>query len=252
MEIIILGVTAIILLSCIRQINQYERGIVLTMGKYSSTRQPGWTFIWPVFQSMQKVDIRIKTVDVPEQEAITKDNIPVAINAVIFYKVMDPNKAVLDVENFYHAVSQLAQITMRNVVGEVTLEELLRDRETISAKIQTRVDEATDTWGIKVNDVDLKDVIIPADLKRTIAKVAEAERERKAAIIRAEGEVVAAESIAKAADMMSKFPGALHLRTLQSINDISSDQSNTTIWMVPLEVLRAVEAVGEHLGKKKV
>lgn len=238
-------------MSCVRQVNQYERGIVLTMGKYSSTRQPGWTFIWPIFQSMQKVDIRIKTVDVPEQETITKDNIPVSINAVIYYKVMDPNKAVLDVENFYSAVSQLAQITMRNVVGEVTLEELLRDRETISAKIQARVDEATDPWGIKVNDVDLKDVVIPADLKRTIAKVAEAERERKAAIIRAEGEVVAAESIAKAADMMAKFPGALHLRTLQSINDISSDDSNTTIWMVPLEVLRAVEAIGEHLGKNK-
>jgi len=249
--LIIITVVVIGLLTCVRQINQYERGIVLTMGKYTSTRQPGWTFIWPVFQSMQKVDIRIKTVDVPEQEAITKDNIPVSINAVIFYKVMDPNKAVLDVENFYHAVSQLAQITMRNVVGEVTLEELLRDRETISAKIQKRVDEATDTWGIKVNDVDLKDVIIPPDLKRTIAKVAEAERERKAAIIRAEGEVVAAESIAKAALMMSQSPGALHLRTLQSINDISSDQSNTTIWMVPLEVLRAVEAVGEHLGKSK-
>ena len=249
--LIIITVVVIGLLTCVRQINQYERGIVLTMGKYTSTRQPGWTFIWPVFQSMQKVDIRIKTVDVPEQEAITKDNIPVSINAVIFYKVMDPNKAVLDVENFYHAVSQLAQITMRNVVGEVTLEELLRDRETISAKIQKRVDEATDTWGIKVNDVDLKDVIIPPDLKRTIAKVAEAERERKAAIIRAEGEVVAAESIAKAAHMMSQSPGALHLRTLQSINDISSDESNTTIWMVPLEVLRAVEMVGEHLGRKK-
>ncbi len=243
--IVVVGV-----LSCVRQVNQYERGIVLTMGKYTSTRQPGWTFIWPIFQSMQKVDIRIKTVDVPEQETITKDNIPVSINAVIYYKVMDPNKAVLDVENFYSAVSQLAQITMRNVVGEVTLEELLRDRETISAKIQARVDEATDPWGIKVNDVDLKDVVIPADLKRTIAKVAEAERERKAAIIRAEGEVVAAESIAKAANMMAQSPGALHLRTLQSINDISSDESNTTIWMVPLEVLRAVEAVGEHLGKK--
>lgn len=245
MEITIIVIAVIVLLSCIRQVNQYERGIVLTMGKYTSTRMPGWTFIWPIFQSMQKVDIRIKTVDVPEQEAITKDNIPVGINAVIYYKVMDPNKAVLDVENFYYAVSQLAQITMRNVVGEATLEELLRDRETISTKIQKIVDEATDPWGIKVDDVDLKDVVIPADLKRTIAKVAEAERERKAAIIRAEGEVVAAKSIAEAAELMSKTPGALHMRTLQSINDISSDESNTTIWMVPLEVLRAVEAVGE-------
>lgn len=251
MEITLIVVGVILLLSFIRQINQYERGIVLTMGRYSSTKQPGWRLIIPIFQSMQKVDIRIKTVDVPEQEAITKDNIPVGINAVIYYRVMDPQKAVLDVENFYYAVSQLAQITMRNVVGSVTLEELLRDRDTISAQIQKIVDEATDPWGIKVDDVDLKDIAIPADLKRTISKVAEAERERKAAIIRAEGEVVAAKSIAEAAEMMAKTPGALHMRTLQSINDISSDQSNTTIWMVPLEVLRAVENFGDYVKGKK-
>ena len=245
MEITLLVVVVVLLLTCIRQVNQYERGIVLTMGKYTSTRNPGWTFLMPIFQSMQKVDIRIKTVDVPEQEAITKDNIPIAINAVIYYQVTDPNKAVLDVENFYYAVNQLAQITMRNMVGAVTLEELLRDRESISLKIKENVDKATLTWGIQVHDVDLKDIVIPPDLKRTIAKVAEAERERKASIIRAEGEVVAAESITKAATMLASAPGVLHLRTLQSINDISSDQSNTTVWMVPLEVLRAVESVGE-------
>lgn len=250
MEITLIVVVVILLLSCIRQVNQYERGIVLTMGKYTSTRQPGWTIIIPVFQSMQKVDIRIKTVDVPEQEAITKDNIPISINAVIYYQVTDPNKAVLDVENFYYAVNQLAQITMRNMVGAVTLEELLRDRESISLKIKENVDKATLTWGIQVHDADLKDIVIPPDLKRTIAKVAEAERERKASIIRAEGEVVAAESITKAATMLAAAPGALHLRTLQSINDISSDQSNTTIWMVPLEVLRAVESIGELAASK--
>ncbi|MCC6643767.1 slipin family protein [Candidatus Peregrinibacteria bacterium] len=251
MEIFLIIVVVIVFFSFVRQVNQYERGIVLTMGKFSSMRGPGWTIILPIFQSMHKVDIRIKTVDVPEQEAITKDNIPAGINAVIYYKVSDPQKAILEVENFYYAVSQLAQITMRNVVGSVTLEELLRDRSSISEQIQKIVDEATDPWGIKVDDVDLKDIIIPADLKRTIAKVAEAERERKAAIIRAEGEVVAAESVAKAAHTMASSPGALHLRTLQSINDISSDQSNTTVWMMPLEVLRAVEAVGDALGKKK-
>lgn len=251
MEIYLIVIVVILVFSCIRQINQYERGIVLTMGKYTSTRQPGWTLLMPIFQSMQKVDIRIKTVDVPEQEAITKDNIPIAINAVIYYQVTDPNKAVLDVENFYYAVNQLAQITMRNVVGAVTLEELLRDRESISARIKESVDKATLNWGIQVHDVDLKDIVIPPDLKRTIAKVAEAERERKASIIRAEGEVVAAESITKAAVMLSGAPGALHLRTLQSINDISSDQSNTTVWMVPLEVLRAVENIGELAGVAK-
>lgn len=246
MEIIVGIVVIIVVLSFVRQVNQYERGIVLTMGKFSSIRGPGWTLILPIFQSMQKVDVRIKTVDVPEQEAITKDNIPININAVIFYQVSDPQKAILDVENFYYAVSQLAQITMRNLVGTVTLEELLRDRSSISEQIKKIVDEATAQWGIQVGDVDLKDIVIPADLKRTIAKVAEAERERKASIIRAEGEVVAAKSIAEAAELMARTPGALHMRTLQSINDISSDQSNTTIWMVPIEVLRAVEGIGEY------
>ncbi len=251
MEITLIVVGVILILSFVRQVNQYERGIVLTMGRYSSTKQPGWRLIIPVFQSMQKVDIRIKTVDVPEQEAITKDNVPIGINAVIYYKVSDPQKAILDVENFYYAVSQLAQITMRNVVGSVTLEELLRDRDSISQTIQQLVDKATVNWGVQVEDVDLKDIAIPPDLKRTISKVAEAERERKAAIIRAEGEVVAAKSIAEAAELMVKSPGALHMRTLQSINDISSDQSNTTIWMVPIEVLRAVELAGDYLKTKK-
>lgn len=250
MEIIIGIVVIIVVLSFVRQVNQYERGIVLTMGKFSSVRGPGWTLILPIFQSMQKVDVRIKTVDVPEQEAITKDNIPININAVIYYQISDPQKAILDVENFYYAVSQLAQITMRNVVGSVTLEELLRDRSSISEQIKKIVDLATTPWGILVGDVDLKDIIIPENLKRTIAKVAEAERERKASIIRAEGEVVAAKSIAEAAELMAKTPGALHMRTLQSINDISSDQSNTTIWMVPIEVLRAVEGIGDYVKNK--
>ncbi len=250
MELLLGIIVIIVVLSFVRQVNQYERGIVLTMGKFSSVRGPGWTLILPVFQSMQKVDIRIKTVDVPEQEAITKDNIPVNINAVIYYQVSDVQRAILDVENFYYAVSQLAQITMRNLVGTVTLEELLRDRSSISEQIKKIVDLATEPWGIKVGDVDLKDITIPENLKRTIAKVAEAERERKASIIRAEGEVIAAKSIAEAARTMAEVPGALHMRTLQSINDISSDQSNTTIWMVPLEALRAVEAVGNFLGPK--
>jgi regulator of protease activity HflC (stomatin/prohibitin superfamily) len=250
MEIIIGIIVIVVVLSFVRQINQYERGIVLTMGRFSGVRGPGWTLILPIFQSMQKVDVRIKTVDVPEQEAITKDNIPININAVIYYQISDPQKAILDVENFYYAVSQLAQITMRNVVGSVTLEELLRDRSSISEQIKKIVDLATGPWGILVGDVDLKDIIIPENLKRTIAKVAEAERERKASIIRAEGEVVAAKSIAEAAQTMAAVPGALHMRTLQSINDISSDQSNTTIWMVPIESLRAIEAVGDYMKQK--
>lgn len=242
-------VLAIILLSCIRQVNQYQRGIKFTLGKYTGTMNPGWRFIVPIFQSLKKVDMRVKAVDVPYQESITKDNIPVKINAVIYYRVDSAEKAVLEVENFFYAVSQLAQTTMRNVVGEVDLDELLSQRQTISEKIKSLVDHATDPWGIKVNSVDLKDVILPENMKRTIAKQAEAERERRAVIIKAEGEVAAANNMAKAADILAGSNGALHLRTLQSVNDISSDQSNTVVFALPLEVLRAFEGITKVANK---
>jgi regulator of protease activity HflC (stomatin/prohibitin superfamily) len=238
-----------ILLISIRQVNQYERGVKFMLGKFIGVKNPGWRLIIPIFQSMTKVDIRTKTVDVPEQEAITKDNIPVGINAVIYYRIMSSDKAILEVENFYYAISQLAQVTMRNAIGKVTLDELLKNRDQVSADIQKVVDEATDPWGIKVENLDLKDIVIPQDLKRTIAKEAEAERERRAVIIRAEGEVMAAANMTKAAKMLSEAEGALHLRTLQSVNDLSSDQSNTTVWMLPIEILRAVESIRTSLQK---
>lgn len=234
-----------IVLAMIRQVNQYERGIILTMGKYSRTYEPGWKIIIPIFQKMIKVDIRVKAVDVPDQEAITKDNIPIRINAVIYYKVVNSEKAVLEVEDFFYAVSQLAQTTMRNSVGEVTLDELLANKKEVSEKIKTTVDKASDPWGIDVQSVELKDIVLPESLKRTIAKVAEAQREKQAVIINSEGEVEAAGNMAKAAETLSKQPGALHLRTLQSINDLSSDQSNTTIWMVPVEGLKALDAIAK-------
>jgi len=236
-----------IIFAMIRQINQYERGILLTMGKYSRTYEPGWKIIIPVFQKMIKVDIRVKAVDVPDQEAITKDNIPIRINAVIYYKVVHADKAVLEVEDFFYAVSQLAQTTMRNAVGEVTLDELLANKAEVSEKIKTTVDNASDPWGIDVQSVELKDIVLPESLKRTIAKVAEAQREKQAVIINSEGEVDAADNMAKAAATLGKEPGALHLRTLQSINDLSSDQSNTTIWMVPVEGLKALDALSKKM-----
>lgn len=225
----------------IKQVNEYQRGIKFTLGKYSSTIEPGWRIIIPVFQSLTKVDMRVKTVDVPLQESITRDNISVRINAVIYYKVSVAEKAILEVENFQYAVSQLAQTTMRNIVGEVSLDELLTERNTISDKIKKIVDEASDPWGIKVINVDLKDIIIPEDMKRTIAKQAEAEREKRAVIIKAKGEVAAAENMAEAAKTLAGTTGALHLRTLQSLNDLSSDQSNTVIFALPLEILRSFE-----------
>ncbi len=240
--LIILIVLAVILL---REVKQYERGVVLTMGKFTSLRGPGWSIIIPIFQQMEKVDLRVKAVDVPDQKVITRDNVSASINAVIYYKVSDAAKAVLEVENFRFAVSQLAQTTMRNIVGSATLDEVLSEREKLSASIQQIVDAETDAWGIRVENVELKDFFLPQDMERTIAKQAEAERERRAVIINAEGEVAAAENIAKAAGILAQAPGALHLRTLQTLNDLSSDQSNTVIFATPIEVLRAVENVGQ-------
>jgi len=235
----------LILIIVLKQVNQYEKGVMFTMGRYTGMRNPGWRVVIPVFQSMRKVDLRVKAVDVPNQKAITKDNISVGVNAVIYYNVADAAKAILEVENFYYAVSQLAQTTMRNVVGEVELDELLSQREAISEKIRSIVDRVSDNWGIKVDNVELKDIVLPADMERTIAKQAEAERERRAVIIQSQGEVAAAENMAKAAQLLAGSPGALHLRTLQSINDISSDQSNTVVFAIPLEALRALEGLNK-------
>lgn len=238
---IVLGVIVLIL-SFLREVKHYEKGVVLTMGKHTGTRSAGWSVIVPVFQRMIKVDMRVKAVDVPDQKVITKDNVSASINAVIYYKVSDAAKAVLEVENFYHAVSQLAQTTMRNIVGGAELDEVLSQRDELSLRIQTIVDKETDEWGVTVENVELKDFFLPEDMERTIGKQAEAERERRSVIIKAEGEVAAAENMAKAARMLSESNGALHLRTLQSLNDLSSDQSNTVVFAVPIEVLRAVEA----------
>jgi len=238
---IILGVI-VLTLSFLREVKHYEKGVVLTMGKHTSTRSAGWSVVVPVFQRMIKVDMRVKAVDVPDQKVITKDNVSASINAVIYYKVSDAAKAVLEVENFYHAVSQLAQTTMRNIVGGAELDEVLSQRDELSLRIQTIVDKETDEWGVTVENVELKDFFLPEDMERTIGKQAEAERERRSVIIKAEGEVAAAENMAKAARMLSESPGALHLRTLQSLNDLSSDQSNTVVFAMPIEVLRAVEA----------
>lgn len=233
----------ILFLLFIKQINQYERGLLFTMGKYSSLKNPGWRLIIPVFQRLYKVDIRTKAVDVPDQDAITKDNVSVRVNAVIYYKVAKPDLAILEVQDFYYATSQLAQTTMRNVVGEVSLDELLANRDELAKRIEGIVDQATDPWGIDVVSVELKHIELPEGLKRTMAKQAEAEREKRATVINSEGEVIAAENLAKAAHTLADSPGALHLRTLNSINDISSDESNTVVFAVPLEVLRAIEGL---------
>ena len=272
--LIILVILFIIIIGSIKQINEYERGIKFTLGKFSGIMNPGWNLVFPIFQSYKKVDIRTKAVDVPEQEAITrdnvsirinavlyykifdvpeqevitKDNVSVKINAVIYYNIFDASKALLGVENYHYAVSQLAQTTMRNIVGSVSLDELLSQRDKISAEICKIVDEATDPWGVKVENVELKDIALPEEMKRVIAKVAEAEREKQAVITKAQGEVEASNNLAKAAETMSKVNGALHLRTLSTINDISSDQSNTVVFCLPIEILDAIKG---HDNKNK-
>lgn len=237
----LLGMVVLVLISSIRQINQYERGIKFTLGKYTGVMEPGWRIVIPVFQSYQKVDVRTKAVDVPDQNAITRDNVSVRVNAVIYYKVSDASRAIIEVEDFQHAISQYAQTTMRNIVGGVTLDELLSSRDKIADTIRDIVDKETDAWGLKVQNVELKDISLPPELERTIGKQAEAEREKRAVIITSEGELAASENMAKAAQMLASAPGALHLRTLQSINDMSSDQSNTVVYMVPMEILKALE-----------
>lgn len=238
-------VVVVIILSSIRQINQYEKGVKFMLGKYIGMMEPGWRIVLPVIQSYKKIDIRVKAVDVPNQEAITKDNISVGVNAVIYYKVSDAAKSFLEVEDFYYAISQLAQTTMRNAVGQVDLDTLLSQRDKVSESIRSIIDAESEPWGIKVQNVELKDIVLPEEMKRVIGRQAEAEREKRAMIIKAEGEVVSADNMAKAANMLSNAPGALHLRTLQSINDISSDQSNTIVFAVPLEALRALEALSK-------
>lgn len=252
MILVLIIIIAIILLCSIRQIDEYERGIKFSLGKFTKIMNPGWNIVLPIFQSYKKVDIRTKAVDVPEQDAITKDNVSVRINAVIYYKIFDASKAILAVENYYYATSQLTQTTMRNIVGSVTLDELLAGREKISTKICEVIDEATDPWGIKVENIELKDISLPEEMQRVIAKVAEAEREKIAVITKAAGEVEASENLAIAARKMSETPGALHLRTLATLNDLSSDQSNTIIFAIPIEIMKSFETYNNsHKDKKE-
>lgn len=244
--IIVLVVVVIILLRSIRQVDEYERGVKFKFGKYSKIVGPGWRLVLPIVESMKKIDIRTKAVDVPEQDAITKDNVSIRINAVLYYSIFDASKVIISVENYKFAVGQLAQTTMRNAVGAVTLDELLAQRDKISEEICKVIDEATDPWGIKVENVELKDVSLPEEMKRVIARAAEAERERAAVITKAQGEVEAAKNLAEAANTMASTPGALHLRTLSTISDISSDQSNTILMCLPMEILDAFKAVAKN------
>jgi regulator of protease activity HflC (stomatin/prohibitin superfamily) len=242
------SIAFIIILISIRQVNQYERGVKFMFGKFHSVMEPGWRLVFPIIQFYRKVDMRIKAVDVPHQKAITRDNVSVEVNAVIYYQVASAEKSILEIEDFMYAISQYAQTTMRNIVGGVTLDELLANRDKIAEHIREVVDKETDAWGLKVHNVELKDVSLPEQMERTIAKQAEAEREKRAVIITSEGELAASQNMAQAARVLAASPGALHLRTLQSINDISSDQSNTVVFTVPMEILKAFQGFARKEG----
>ena len=231
-------------------INQYEKGVLFSLGKFKGLREPGLNAYVPILQKIVKIDIRVKTVDIPKQEVMTRDNVPVKINAVIYFKIIDPEKAVLNVRDVIYATSKYGQLALRNVVGQTTLDELLSERQQIADQLRNIVDEATDPWGVDVTMIELQDIELPETMKRTMAKQAEAERERRAVIINSEGEVIAAENIAQAAKTLYATPGALHLRTLHSVNDLSSDRSQTIVYAIPIEILRVLERLGDMLEKE--
>lgn len=240
MFVVFIFIIVPILLSGIRIVNQYERGLVFTLGKYSSLRSPGLNIIIPIIQSMRKVDVRSTPVDVPKQEVITKDNVTVGVDAVVYFRVIDPARAVLETTNYTYATAQFAQAALRDVVGNVELDELLSKREDISVQIKTIVDSQTDQWGIDVENVKIQNIELPQDMKRAMAKQAEAERERRSVIINAEGEKAAAQQVAEAAAMLAKTPGGVTIRTLQTLEKISAEPSQKTVLVLPTDIAGAV------------
>jgi len=235
--LVVAGFALMLVIIGLRVIDQYERGIVLTLGQYSGTRGPGLTWIFVGIQRMIKVDMRITTVDIPSQEVITKDNVPVGINAVVYFQVESAEKSILNIKDYTLAVAQYAQAALRDVIGGIELDPLLSEREKISDAIKQIVDQATTGWGINVTDIKIQDIELPADMKRVMAKQAESERERRAIIIRAEGEFQASAKLAEAAKMLTETPGGLSMRTLQTIEKINPDPSKTVIFALPVEIM---------------
>ncbi len=234
--IVIFVLAAIILPQALRILREYERGVIFRLGKLLGAKGPGMIFLIPVVDRMVKMDLRVVTIDVAKQEVMTRDNVPVTVDAVVYFRVIDPIAAVVKVENFWKATSLIAQTTLRSVLGQAELDELLSHREKINQTLQEIIDRQTDPWGIKVTAVEVKDVVLPDGMKRAMAKQAEAERERRAKVVNAEGEFQAAEKMVQAAAMMSKEPIALQLRFLQTMREISSEHNTTTFLPVPIDL----------------
>ena len=247
--IVIFGVVVLLYLlsKTLIIIDQYQRGVVLTLGTYSYTLQPGLKILVPLMQRVIKVDIRITTADIPQQEVITKDNVPVGINAVVYFKVTKPEDAVLEIQDFTYAITQYAQTALRDVIGGVELDTLLTERQKIAEEIKNLVDQETSDWGVDVTAIKIQDIEVPADMKRVMAKQAEAERERRATIIRAEGELKASENLNKAMAQLSQS-GAISLRSLQTIEASTANPANTVVFAVPVEIL---EGFKKLIGTRK-
>lgn len=248
---VVIAVFAVVLFfSGLKVIDQFEKGVVLTLGKYTGTREPGLNWIFPVIQTMRLVDMRVTTVDIPSQEVITKDNVPVGINAVVYFQVEQADVATLKIQNFSLAVSQYAQAALRDVIGGVELDSLLSERDKLSKDIKDTVDVATKAWGVDVSDIKIQDIELPADMKRIMAKQAESERERRATIIRSEGEFAAAEKLAQAAERLSQVPGGMSMRTLATIEKINPDPSKTVIFALPIEFMEGIKTMGDYMKSK--
>lgn len=243
--LIILAAIVIFVLSGIKVVNQYQRGVVLTLGKFSGVREPGLRIVLPVIQTMTLVDIRSTPIDVPKQEVITRDNVTVGVDAVVYFRVVNAPKAVLETTDYIYATSQFAQAALRDVTGNVDLDDLLAKREEISQQIKEIVDAETDKWGIDVENVKIQNIELPGDVKRAMAKQAEAERERRANIINADGERAAAETLAEAARILAGTQGAINLRTLNTLERISTEPSQKTMMLFPIELIDAIR------GEKK-
>lgn len=241
--IFLIIVIGIFLLSGIKVINQYERGVMLTLGKFTGIREPGLRLIVPIFQRVIKVDIRSTPIDVPKQEIITKDNVTAGVDAVVYLRVVDASKAVLETTNYIYATSQFAQAALRDVTGNADLDELLSKREEVSQRIKEIVDAETDKWGVDVENVKIQNIELPQDMKRAMAKQAEAERERRAVIITAEGEKASATAVAEAAAILTKVAGGINIRTLQTLEKISVEPSQKTLFVLPADLTDAISRI---------
>ncbi len=239
---LVVGLILVFLLSAIRILNEYERGVIFLLGRFWKVKGPGLILVIPVIQQMFRVDLRTVVMDVPSQDVISRDNVSVHVNAVLYFRVIDPQKAIIQVENYFEATSQLAQTTLRSVLGQHDLDEMLSEREKLNVDIQQILDERTDAWGIKVSSVEIKHVDLDESMIRAIARQAEAERERRAKVIHAEGELQASEKLLQAATVLAKQPQSLQLRYLQTLIDISSDKSSTIVFPFPVELLNVLQS----------